>query len=80
MQQSNQSPRGSSKDEKDEPINEDQYAKNPENVIKKPGKNSPEAGDATYDALEVRIDPSMAGRHEGEAEMDDENRTGGSSV
>ena len=80
MQHSNQSPRGNSKDEKDEPINEDQYAKNPENVIKKPGKNSPDAGDATYDALEVRIDPSLEGRLEGEAEMDDENRTGGSSV
>jgi hypothetical protein len=80
MQQSNQTPRGNNRDEKDEPINEDQYAKNPENVIKKPGKKTPETGDVTYDALEVKIDPSMEGRHEGEAEMDDENRTGGSSV
>ena len=77
MQHSNQSPRGNSKDEKDEPISEEGYAKNPENVVKKPGKNSPKAGDATYDASEVRIDPSLEGRHEGDAEMDDENRTGG---
>jgi hypothetical protein len=77
MQQSNQTPRGNSKDEKDEPISEEGYAKNPENVVKKPGNNSPKAGDATYDALAVQIDPDMEGRHEGETEMDDENRTGG---
>ena len=79
MQPSNQAPRDNSRDQKDQPINEDQYARNPENVIKKPGKKSPE-GDVTYDALEEKIDPSMAGRHEGETEMDDENRSGGSSL
>lgn len=67
-----------SRDDKDQPISEEGYAKNPENVVKKPGKKNKE-GDATYDALREKIDPSMAGRHEGEREMDDENRTGGSS-
>jgi hypothetical protein len=80
MQQSNQTPRGNTRDKKDEPISEEGYAKNPENVVKKPGKKDPKAGDATFDALAVRIDPDMEGRHEGEAEMDDENRTGGSSL
>jgi hypothetical protein len=79
MQPSNQAPRANSRDEKDQPINEDQYAKNPENVIKKPGEKSPE-GDVTFDALEEKIDPSMAGRLEGESEMNDENRSGGSDI
>jgi hypothetical protein len=80
MQPSNQTPRANSTDEKNGPLNEDQYAKNPQNVVKKPGKDSPKTGDVTYDALEEKIDPSMTGRHEGEAEMDDENRSGGSGI
>jgi hypothetical protein len=80
MQPSNQTPRPNPKDEKNGPINEDQYAKDPKNVVKKPGKESPKPGDASYDALQEKIDPSRVGRHEGESQMNDENRTGGSSL
>jgi hypothetical protein len=80
MQTSNQTPRANSTDDKNGPLNEDQYAKDPKNVVKKPGKESPKTGDAAYDALQEKIDPSRAGRHEGESEMNDENRSGGSSL
>ena len=66
-------------DNKNEPIREDQYAKDPKNVVKKPGKDGPK-GDTSYDALQEKIDRSATGRHEGEQEMNDENRSGGSSL
>jgi hypothetical protein len=66
-------------DNNNDPIREDQYAKDPKNVVKKPGKDSPK-GDTSYDALQEKIDPSPKGRHEGETEMNDENRSGGSSL
>ncbi len=38
------------------------------------------AGDAAYNAQQLKNDRSRAGRHAGESEMNDENRSGGSGL
>jgi len=37
-------------------------------------------GDAAYNAAQQKNDPSRAGRHAGESQMNDENRSGGSGL
>ena len=43
-------------------------------------KKNGETGDAAYNAAQQKNDPSRAGRHAGESEMNDENRSGGSGL
>lgn len=48
------------------------------NAGQKKDKNKP--GDAAYNALQQKNDRLRPGRHAGESEMNDENRSGGSSL
>jgi hypothetical protein len=64
---------------------QDKVSKNREDIQsdKKTGagaKKNGKTGDAAYNAAQQKNDPSRAGRHAGESEMNDENRSGGSGL
>jgi hypothetical protein len=63
---------------------QDHANKKPENIHsdKKAGgvKGQGKTGDAAYNAAQQKNDPSRTGRHAGESEMNDENRSGGSGL
>jgi len=63
---------------------QDQAGRKPENIPsdKKAGglKSQGKTGDAAYNAAQQKNDPSRAGRHAGESQMTDENRSGGSGL
>ena len=59
--------------------------KKPENIHsdKKTGKGAKgngKTGDAAYNAAQQKNDPSRAGHHAGESQMNDENRSGVSGL
>jgi hypothetical protein len=57
--------------------------KKPENIHsdKKTGAGAKgKTGDAAYNAAQQKNDPSRAGRHAGESQMNDENRSGSSGL
>lgn len=63
----------------------DNAKKKPENVHSDKlsggaAKGHGKTGDAAYNAAQQKNDPSRAGRHQGESEMNDENRSGGSGI
>lgn len=61
-------------DAKKKPANTEAGNKLSGDPQKKDGKP---VGDPTYNALHQKNDRSRSGRHEGESEMNDENRSGG---
>jgi hypothetical protein len=56
---------------------EKEAIKKPANAKDKKGQDKPGA-DPSYNALQQKIDRTRPDRHQGESEMNDENRSGGS--